>query len=296
MTIIEAIIQGIIQGLTEFLPVSSSGHLSVFQYLTGRSGEEAAVFSIVLHLGTLIAVVLAFWPTLWGLLLELFSALGELFRGRLDLRPRSPRRKMLYLLLASVLPLFSVVLLKGFFRRVAADNDIVVEGVCFLITALFLFLADHALPGRKKAASMTYKDALIIGCAQAVAPLPGISRSGATLTTGLLLGLDKSYAVSFSFIMGIPAVLGAVLLDVKDVFSQEFSIGWGALAAGLVCAVLFGLLAIGLVRWLVASNRLSLFAAYTFVLGLLVLFVGVYDQFSGHAIQQWVSGALFGAP
>ena len=130
MSVWQAILQGIIQGLTEFLPVSSSGHLSIFQYFTGLSGESGAFFSIVLHLGTLFAVVIAFFPTIWGLIQEAFAMLGDLFRGRFSFRRVTPRRKMIFLLIVSLLPLVFVVFLKDFYDSFSTDDGIIAEGLC----------------------------------------------------------------------------------------------------------------------------------------------------------------------
>ena len=217
MSVWQAILQGMIQGLTEFLPVSSSGHLSIFQYFTGLSGESGAFFSIVLHLGTLFAVILAFFPTIWGLICEAFAMLGDIFRGRFTFRRVSPKRKMIFLLIVSLLPLVFVVFLKDFYESFSTDDGIIVEGLCLIVTGILLTLACQCPDTGKNAASMKYSDALAIGLAQAIAPMPGISRSGSTVAVGMMMGLGKKFAVTFSFIMGIPAVLGAVILEIPEV-------------------------------------------------------------------------------
>lgn len=143
MSILSAILQGILQGLTEFLPVSSSGHLSLYQYFTGINSESSVTFSVMLHLGTLLAVIIAFWPTVWQLLKEFFLLFADLFRGRLFKQPATPYRRMLYLLILSCVPLLLVLPLQELITSVSADNDILVEGICFLITSALLFLADR---------------------------------------------------------------------------------------------------------------------------------------------------------
>jgi len=291
LTLLEAIIQGIIQGLTEFLPVSSSGHLSLYQYFSGQSGESGALFSLVLHLSTLIAVFVAFRTTIWALICEFFRMVGDLFHGKLRFTKVNPQRKMIFLLVVSLLPLFITLLLKDILRSVAVDNSIIVEGVCFLVTSVMLLMADNCA-GRTKASGMTYRAAATIGLVQAFAPLPGISRSGSTLSTGLVLGLDRSFAVSFSFIMGIPAVCAALLLDAKDIIGGGLGIPASVIIVGLVFSTVFGLLAIGMVRWLVASQKLRWFGYYTLVLGIVVLGVGLYDTFFNHAIQNAIIAML----
>lgn len=292
LSIWEAIIQGIIQGLTEFLPVSSSGHLSLYQYFTGRGGETGALFSLVLHLGTLIAVFIAFWGTIWPLVCEFFSMLGALFTGKLDLKRPNAKRRMILLLIVSLLPLGITFLIKDPIRAVAADNDIIVEGICFIVTGILLMLADRCVKGRHNAKDMSYRSALVIGTAQAIAPLPGVSRSGSTLSMGLLLGLDQKFAVSFSFIMGIPAVAGAILLDAKEIIGGGLQIPLPVLIAGLVTSAVFGIIAIGMVRWLVMGEKLRYFSYYTLILGSAVTVVGIYELVSDHHLQAVIS-ALF---
>lgn len=291
MTIKEAIIQGIIQGLTEFLPVSSSGHLALYQYFTGQSGESGALFSLVLHFGTLLAVFVAFWGTIRELIVEFFNMLGDLFRGRLSFKRINPQRRMIYLLAVSLLPLFITLLLKDILRGVAEDNNIIVEGICFLITSAMLLMAD-GYAGRTTARGMSYRAATAIGVVQAFAPLPGISRSGSTLSAGMMLGLDREFAINFSFIMGIPAVCAALLLDAKDIIGGGLNLPASVIIIGLICSAVFGLLAIGMVRWLVASQKLRWFGYYTLVLGIFVLGAGIYDAISGHVLQNTVIALL----
>ncbi len=288
MTVLEAVLQGIIQGLTEFLPVSSSGHLSIFQYFTGLSGENGAFFSVLLHLGTLFAVVIAFFPTIWDLILEAFSMLGDLFRGRFTLKKMSSRRRMVVMLIVSLIPLVFVVALKDFYESFSTDNDIIVEGVCLLITGVLLTLACRCPAKGKDAATMQYGDAMAVGITQALAPLPGLSRSGSTIAVGMLMGLGKKYAVTFSFIMGIPAVLGAVVLEVPDVLRTGLTLPLHIVIIGFLTSLLFGLLAIALVNRLVVSDKFKIFAYYTLIAGTVVVALGIYEQLSGHALQQAV--------
>lgn len=293
MTTLSAILQGILQGLTEFLPVSSSGHLSLYQYFTGISSEGSAAFSVMLHLGTLLAVIIAFRKTIWELLKEFFGIFADLFHGRLFQSPRTPQRRMLYFLMLSCVPLLLVLPLKDIIESISADSDIIVEGICFLITATLLFWADHAAKGSKKAGNMTTKDSLAVGFAQCIATLPGISRSGATISAGLLRGFDRSYAVSYSFILGLPAVLAAGLLDMKTVMGAGgLDISWGAALLGMLVAAIFGLLAIGLVRWLIRSDKFRIFAVYTLVIGVLTLLIGIVEKFTGNAVQAFVMGLI----
>lgn len=290
MAVISAVLQGILQGLTEFLPVSSSGHLSLYQYFTGISSEGSVAFSVMLHLGTLLAVIIAFRETIWELLKEFFRMIADLFRGRLFKEKAAPTRRMLYLLILSCVPLLLVLPLKDVVEGISADNDILVEGICFLITAALLFWADRNTHGRKTAAAMKGKDALAVGIAQLCATLPGISRSGSTIAAGMVRGLEKSYAVSYSFILGLPAVLAAGLLDLKDAGAMD--IGWGTALIGMAAAAVFGLLAIRLVKWLIKSDKFRIFAIYTLILGSITVVLGIIEKCSGNAIQALISGLI----
>lgn len=294
MSYFSAVIQGLIQGFTEFLPVSSSGHLSLYQYFTGTSSQESLFFSVMLHFGTLAAVIIAFWPTVWQLLIEFLSIFADLFTGKLFKGYPKPYRRMLYFLMLSCVPLLAVPFVQDFIEGFSTDNSIIAEGCFFLVTALLLTLADRAVKGIKTARSMTAQDSVVIGVAQLFATLPGISRSGSTISAGLLMGLDRSFAVSYSFILGLPAILAAGLLDLKDVIETgELGIPIGPALAGMAVALVAGLLSIKLVKYLVSSDKFGIFAWYTLILGALVLVIGIAEHFTGHAIQNYLANTLF---
>lgn len=292
MSILSAILQGVLQGLTEFLPVSSSGHLSLYQYFTGINSESSVTFSVMLHLGTLLAVIIAFWPTVWQLLKEFFLLFADLFRGRLFKQPATPYRRMLYLLILSCVPLLLVLPLQELITSVSADNDILVEGICFLITSALLFLADRAPRGHRDASTMKGKHALAIGVAQLFATLPGISRSGSTISVGQLCRLERSYAVSYSFILGLPAVLAAGILDLHDAATAGIGIEWGTALIGMAAALIFGLLAIRLVNYLIKSDKFRIFAIYTLVLGSVVVILGIVEKITGNAVRAFITGLI----
>lgn len=282
MTIFDAILQGIVQGLTEFLPVSSSGHLSLIQHFTGQGGEAGGSFSIMLHFGTLIAVMIAFWPTIWELIQEAFAMLGDLFHGKLKFKTDNPHRRMIWMLMLALIPLVCILPIKDFYSSLSEDNSIIAEGICFLITASLLLLSDRIVKGKKGAKEMLPRDAIAIGIAQAIAPLPGVSRSGSTICTGLLMGLSREYAVSFSFILGIPAVLGANLLEFKDILEGTAPVlPLPILLIGMIISAVVGLLAIWMVKVLVNNDRFRYFGYYTAVLGIATLAIGIFEAISG---------------
>ena len=290
MSVWDALIQGIVQGLTEFLPVSSSGHLSLVQYFTGNSGETGAFFSILLHLGTLMAVFIAFRKTIWDLIVEAFAMLGDLFRRKFSFKTMNGKRRMILMFVLSEIPLLFFLLIKDYIGMVSADNSIFIEGICFTVTGILLLLADKLGNGKINMENMRGKDALAMGVAQGIATLPGISRSGSTVATGLLMGLDRGYAVTFSFIMGVPAVLGANVLELMDIIGEPFPVSVDVALVGVVSAVLFGLLAIKMVQWLIHTDKYKYFGYYTLTLGAVVIVIAVIEGSTGHMIQRMLLG------
>lgn len=286
MSIIEAIIQGIVQGLTEFLPVSSSGHLSLYQHFTGLSGESGLMFSIILHVGTLVAVFGAFYRLIWDLIMEFFRMIRDIFTGKFSFKNRNPERNMIFMIILALVPLLIIYFVLGdVYKAVSSDDDILVEGLCFLLTATLLFFADRSIHGTKTIGQITPRDALVIGTLQAVAPLPGVSRSGSTIASGLMCGLSKETAVSFSFILGIPAILGGSVMELKDITPSDMNLSVGVIIVGLVTSAVVSFLSIKMVQWLLKANRFKIFAFYTLILGIIVTGIGIYEHICGGNIM-----------
>lgn len=283
MDYISVIIQAVIQGLTEFLPVSSSGHLSVVQHITGYTGESALVLSIVLHLGTLTAVFVAFRKTIWGMIKEFFFTIKDIFTGKFSWKKMNAERRMMIMVILATIILVPVYFFKDFFTARQGDSDIAFEGVAFLFTALLLFLSDRC-SGRKTGEQMKVIDGVTVGLFQCVALFPGVSRSGSTTAAGLFCGLDKATAVSFAFILGIPAILGGSVLEMKEALESEIQLDWLALGIGFVISAVVGFLAIKLVSWLLKKNRFKIFGVYTLVLGLACVVGGLWEHFTGNTI------------
>ena len=282
MTILEAILQGLIQGVTEFLPVSSSGHLSLFQHFFGVSGDEAVFTTIALHIGTLIAVFIAFRQKIWALILEALSMIKDIFTGKFKWSTMNPNRRMIMMIIISILPLFIFYIFKDFFEGVSEDSDIIVEGICFLYTATILFLSDRCVKGNKKFGDITVKNAVTVGAFQGVALLPGVSRSGSTISGGLFCGFERETAVQYSFILGIPAILGGCLLQVKDAVDQKaMDIEPLNFAVGFIVSAIVGICAIKMVNWLVKSDKFKIFAVYTLILGVVVIGIGIFEHAVG---------------
>lgn len=282
MNIFEAIMQGIIQGLTEFLPVSSSGHLSLYQHFTGNSGEGALLFSAVLHLGTLVAVFTAFRKTIWELIKELGFMIKDIFTGKFKWKEMNPPRRAIIMMIISLLMLIPFYIFEDFFEGVSEDSDIIVEGICFLYTATILFFSDRCVKGNKKFGDITVKNAVTVGAFQGVALLPGVSRSGSTISGGLFCGFERETAVQYSFILGIPAILGGCLLQVKDAVDQKaMDIEPLNFAVGFIVSAIVGICAIKMVNWLVKSDKFKIFAVYTLILGVVVIGIGIFEHAVG---------------
>ncbi|MCL1832550.1 MAG: undecaprenyl-diphosphate phosphatase [Oscillospiraceae bacterium] len=284
MEYITILIQAVIQGLTEFLPVSSSGHLSVIQHFMDISAADEGLFTmIVLHVGTLLAVFIAFRQTILGMIREFFLTFADIFTGKFSWSGMNDDRRMMFMVVIATLMLIPASLFSGFFSAPTADGDIIFEGVAFMFTAMLLFFADSCVKGVKTGGDMTLKDTLTVGFFQIVALFPGVSRSGATISAGLFRGLSRKTAVTFSFMLSIPAVIGATVFETRDFLKEDvaFDINWLALGIGLVVSMLVGLLAIRLVKLLIKKEKFKIFAIYVLTLGILCVTWGVFENITG---------------
>jgi undecaprenyl-diphosphatase len=270
MTYWTAIFLGIVQGLAEFLPISSSGHLAVFQhFLNIGSLDGNLFFDVLLHLGTLAAVIIAFWPDVSTLFSEGFVMLHlkKLPRGK---KPDMLKRRLIWFIILGTLPLLVIVFFKKYVESLS-DNMFFIA-FAFVLTGALLFTADRLGHGNKDEKSATASDALIVGLAQAVAVTPGISRSGATICTGMLRGFDRNYAVRYSFLLSIPAVVGAFIMTLAD--AVKAGIEWSLVPmylVGMVVAFVTGYAAIYLLRMIVQRGKFGGFAYYCWGAGLVTL-------------------------
>ena len=284
MEYIKIVIQGIIQGLTEFLPISSSGHLSVAQHFLGIE-ESTLIISIVLHLGTLVAVFAAFWRDIFGMIKEFFLTIGDIFTGKFSWKDMNDNRRMMFMVIIATLLLVPAYLVKDFFTCMEGDGDIIFEGCAFLFTALLLFLSDACVKGLKTGKDMKLRDAVTVGLFQCVALFPGVSRSGSTITAGLFFGLSRETAVKFSFILGIPAILGGSVLELKDAFDSGVELDYPVLAIGFIVSAVVGILSIKLVRLVTKKNKFKYFGIYLLLLGLACAGTGIYETVTGNPVR-----------
>ncbi|MDO4757928.1 MAG: undecaprenyl-diphosphate phosphatase [Rikenellaceae bacterium] len=260
MDLLEAILLGIVQGITEFLPVSSSGHLQIAKELLGVELENNITFDVTLHAATVLSTILVLWRELWRILQGAFS--------------RTFNDEQCYILkvLLSMIPAGIVgVLFADQIEALFASLWFV--GLMLLLTAALLSFAYYAKPRKKE--QISYRDALIIGIAQAAATMPGLSRSGSTIATGLLLGDEKSSVANFSFIMVIPVILGKMLLDILSGEMAAMSVETPVLVAGFLAAFVSGALACKFMIEVVKRGKLIWFALYCAIVGAVCLFASL---------------------
>ncbi|HZJ78761.1 MAG TPA: undecaprenyl-diphosphate phosphatase [Clostridia bacterium] len=287
MTILKAIILGFVQGVTEFLPISSSGHLSVFQHFMKTGGENSLLFTVLLHIGTLVAVLAVYYKTVIELIKEAFFVIRDVFARKFSFKKMNETRHMLFMFIISCVPLLFLLIpiggdriLMDFFSGLAEDDDIFVEGFCFLFTAFLLLVGTRRAQNiAKLRPRVEPKDAVAIGFAQVLAAgFPGISRSGSTISTGLFCGVSKGYLVRYSFVLGIPAILAASAIEVKDAVAQSSSIEILPTIIGVAVAALVGIVAIKILEWLVKSDKFKFFGYYCLTVGIVVIIAAILEK------------------
>lgn len=267
MSIFEAVILGLVQGLTEFLPISSSGHLVLFQKFFGIDGAGVVMFDIAVHFATLLAVMVVLWKEILQIL-------------------KNPIGKLPMLVLAATLPTVAIGLaFKDTFERLLQSGSTL--GIEFIFTGLILWYAEGVKSREKKLEGTSYTDAVIIGIAQGVAILPAVSRSGLTLAGGLFRGLNREFAIRFSFLMSIPAILGPAMIDGYKLMKGTESAGGidnAVLIFGMIAAAISGYIAIKFMLRIFTKASFKCFSYYVFVLGALI----IIDQlFFGIVFKGW---------
>lgn len=259
MTLIESFILGLIQGLTEFLPVSSSGHLEIGKVLLGLESEESLTFTVVVHGATVLSTIIVFW-----------RQLRDIFIGFFNLEWNEAKIYILKIAI-SMIPIAIVgVFFKEQVESLFTDN-IVFVGSMLIITAVLLAFSNYA---RNRERNISYLDAFIIGIAQAFAVLPGISRSGATISSGLLLGNKKGDVAQFSFLMVLIPIIGANIVDLKGIHPGQEDVQIMPLFIGFLAAFFSGLLACKLMIAIVKRSKLIYFAAYCLLIGIIAIVLG----------------------
>ncbi|MCH6199204.1 undecaprenyl-diphosphate phosphatase [Aquiflexum sp. LQ15W] len=263
MDIIDAIILGIVQGLTEFLPVSSSGHLELGAAILGgdKLPEESLMFTVVLHFATALATLVVFRK-------DIVVLLEGLLKFKWNEETQFTVKIIISMIPAVIVGLFFEEQLEQFF-----GGKVVFVGFMLLVTAILLFLADKA---KSTENDVTFGKAVLVGLAQMVAMLPGISRSGATISSSVLLGIDKNKAARFSFLMVVPLILGKIAKDILDGALTYNEASFGYLSAGFIAAFIAGFFACTWMISIVRKSKLIYFAIYCSIVGLIAIFSGIY--------------------
>jgi len=269
MSYLQSIVLGIIQGLTEFLPISSSGHLALLQNLFGLEDQSTQIFfDVLLHVVTLLAIIMIYYKKIWKLLVCLIEMIIDIFRK--EKKADADDMRFVFFIVIATLPLFIAAPFKdhieGFF------GNILVIGIALLVTATLLLLSDRVKDTPKTLNEARFTDILIVGIAQTIALIPGLSRSGTTISTGVFRGLTRETAVEFSFILAIPAILGATILQIRDVMRDGFPAEQLPIyLTGCAFAFVFALAAIQLVKLLAKKGAFKYFAVYCYIVGVIAI-------------------------
>lgn len=303
------IIQGVVQGLTEFLPVSSSGHLLIAQHILGFGkgdvGNNVLFLNVMLHVGTLIAVLAVYRKEVSELLKAFFRMVSKIFKREFDFKNMDENENMVVMIIVGLLPLFMLFLpvfgtgmnIKGIAEELANEKNILIVGLSLVFTSFLLkkgikaetsakissvsTQGESAVEGRTKIEIM---DAVSIGVMQFVAAIfPGISRSGSTLSVALMRGVNKKTALDYSFILGIPAIIAAALLEFKEAIEQDavFSSGILPPIVGVIVSAIVGFYAIKLFKWLLKTDKMNIFVIYTLVVGIISVVIGIIEMITG---------------
>lgn len=310
MNIFEAILQGAVQGLTEFLPVSSSGHLAITQHFLGVQ-EDNLFFNVMLHIGTLAAVCAVYFNLIVRLLRAFGSLVKDIFTGKFKWKEMDGERNLVVMLIIGLVPLFLLFLpipgtdmkLKDLADKFTFDGYLWVVGLSLILTSFLLFKGNDCnmrmVRMAKKKGTMgkhgvgrrrfMLGDAVTVGLMQcAAALLPGLSRSGSTLAVSQMRGINKQTALDYSFILGIPSIFAAALLEGKDALfpadGATVNIEFWSVIFGMITAAIVGFFAIKLFKWLLSIDRMYIFVLYTAGVGIIMLFIGIIELCIGSNI------------
>lgn len=315
MTILEAIIQGVVQGLTEFLPVSSSGHLTITQHIIGTSGEDNLFFNVMLHVGTLVAVLAFYHKLVYGLIKEFCSLVKDICTGKFKWSTMNYERNLIVMLIISLIPLFLLFIpipgtdmkLKDLADMFANDKYLIVVAVSLLLTSILLLVGIYLnkrtiakpirhLKGEGKnalAGKVNYSvgDAIVVGIAQVCAALlPGLSRSGSTLAVAEMRGINRQKALDYTFVLGIPSILAAAVLEGADAIENPVSINPLVVVIGMIVSAFVGYLAIVIFKWFLKTDKMIIFVIYTALVGVVFLVISLVEMKTGSNV---FTGAVY---
>ena len=307
MSIFDAIIQGIVQGLTEFLPVSSSGHLAITQHILGTSGDGNLFFNVMLHVGTLVAVIAFYYKLIWSLIKEFFLMIKDIFTGKFKWSQMNYERNLIMMLIIGLIPLFLLFVpipgtdmkIKDLAEVLSASPILLVTAISLLVTSALLTIGiicnrrnskkggKHLKGGSKSSSgreSYTILDAICVGLMQvAAALLPGLSRSGSTLAVGEMRGINKQKALDYTFVLGVPSIIAAALLEGIDAIKspEGINVEVGVIIVGVIASAVVGYLAIVIFKWFLKSDKMIIFVIYTAIVGIAFIVISVIEMNTG---------------
>ncbi|MBQ7125331.1 MAG: undecaprenyl-diphosphate phosphatase [Clostridia bacterium] len=275
MSILSAIFYGIIQGLTEFLPISSSGHLAIVQNIFGGKNVEADYFSfsILLHLATLATVLVVYYKDIFPMIPAFFRIVGKIFKGKFRFSECNSQEKMVICLIIATLPLAAALFINDYVEVVSSNVKLV--GGILIFNGIVLFISDLISKGKKGLDEMKPKNAVVVGLCQLFAIFPGLSRSGSTITGARLCGFTREFAVKFSFILSVPAILGANILEIPSLVKNPVpSADIPAYILGMAAAALTGFAAMKLLSYISKKSNFRIFSYYSVIVGILAVIFG----------------------
>lgn len=277
MTYFEAVILGLVQGLAEFLPISSSGHLALLQQWFDIDENKVLLFAVLLHVGTLISVFIVYWKDIWELIVELCLTIKDLLTGKgLRLEERPVRKLGVMIIVATIPTAIIGILFNDLFDKLY--TSVLPIGIGLIITGFLLVLAERTGNSNRGIDKMNFRNALFIGTVQGIAICPGISRSGSTLFGSLICNLDRKFAVKFVFLISIPSILGSAIMETPEATKAGFDMAQlGPVLVGMAVAAVSGLIAIKTMIKIVSDKKLSYFSYYVWALGAAVV---IYSFFA----------------
>ncbi len=275
MTYFEATILGLVQGLAEFLPISSSGHLALLQNWFGIDETKVLLFTVLLHVGTLISVFIMYWRDIWELIIELGLTIKDLCTGKGLKMQERPVRKLGVMIIVATIPTAIIgFAFKDFFDSLY--TSVIPIGVGLIVTGFLLVFAEKKGESTRGIKEMNLRNAIFIGTVQGIAICPGISRSGSTLFGSLICNLDRKFAVKFVFLISIPSILGSAILEAPAAIEAGVSLSQlGPVLWGMLVAAVSGVVAIKSMIKIVSDKKLSVFSYYVWILGLIVVIYGI---------------------
>ena len=277
MTYLEAAILGLVQGLAEFLPISSSGHLALLQQWFGIDENKVLLFAVLLHVGTLVSVFIVYWKDIWELIVELCLTIKDLCTGKgLRLEERPVRKLGVMIIVATIPTAIIGILFSDLFDKIY--TSVLPIGIGLVITGFLLVMAERTGTSNRGIEKMNFRNALFIGTVQGIAICPGISRSGSTLFGSLICNLDRKFAVKFVFLISIPSILGSAIMETPDAIAAGMEMSQlGPIIVGMAVAAVSGLIAIKTMIKIVSDKKLSYFSYYVWALGAAVI---IYSFFA----------------